>query len=95
LGRCLPLEHRVRTATQSDFIRKKRGIMEKPNLHITYSALDTICEIHGVDGTDGSSTAAIPNQSLPLSVTAAQPGAAGTIHGRLDNFTVINNPDRR
>lgn len=65
-------------------------------LHITYTALATTAVINDPDDRLGSSTVVIPNQSSVITVTAAQgipqPGAYGTVHGRLNTFSVINNP---
>lgn len=66
------------------------------SLHITYTALATVAVLNDPDDRLGSSTVVVSNQSTPITVTAAQgtpqPGAYGTVHGRLNTFTVINNP---
>ena len=71
-----------------------------PNLHLTYIALKTTSNLNNVDGVQGSSTVVIPNQGEAVTVTAAQglpqPGAYGTIHGRIGIGTtassILNNP---
>lgn len=67
-----------------------------PEIHITYTASSTYSVINDPDNRRGSSTVVIPNQSSAITVTAAQgvpqPGAYGTVHGRLNTFSVINNP---
>jgi hypothetical protein len=69
-------------------------------LHTTFTALATTSNLNNVDGVQGSSTVVIPNQGEAITVTAAQglpqPGAYGTIHGRIGIGTtassVLNNP---
>jgi beta-glucanase (GH16 family) len=65
------------------------GVVPGPTdteLHITYIEIQTTAVINDPDNRRGSSTAIIPNQSTPFTVTS------GTIHGRFDTFTVLNNP---
>lgn len=70
-------------------------------VHITYDPLTTAPSVFGIaqsyglvpistinepDDKAGSNTTSVSNQSTRLTVTA------GAIHGRFDQFNVINNP---
>jgi len=69
-------------------------------IHIEYTGSPTLVQsdINSPDNRNGSSTIQTTNENLPLTVTPPvgipQPGKFGTVHGRFDTFTVINNPDR-
>jgi hypothetical protein len=65
-------------------------------LHLTYTAGGTLSIINNPDDPLGNNSIVVANQNTPTTVSAAQglpqPGKFGTLHGRYDQFTVINNP---
>lgn len=75
------------------------GVISR-ELHIEYTGSPALVQsdINTPDNKNGSSTVQIVNENVTLVVTPPvgipQPGRFGTVHGRLDTFSIINNPDR-
>lgn len=76
------------------------GVLPPPvnTIHAQYTGTPALVQsnINVPDNREGSSTVYIPNEGIPITVTPPvgipQPGSYGTVHGRFDNNTVLNNP---